>query len=138
MKGTFINNNVGSSRQEDINMIQLLLVWLLNAVSLIVVAYVIPGITVSSFGSALIAALLIGLVNVAIKPLIVLLTLPVTVVTLGLFLIVINGFLFWLVSRMMDGFSVSSVLVGILGALIYSLISGVLTSMVSTTSTVAT
>ena len=75
----------------------LILVWILNAVALLAVAYLLPGITVASFGSALIAALVLGLVNMLVKPVLVLLTLPITIVTLGLFLIVINALLFWFV-----------------------------------------
>ncbi|MGE8619177.1 MAG: phage holin family protein, partial [Achromobacter spanius] len=65
----------------------LILVWILNAVALLAVAYLLPGIVVASFGSALIAALVLGLVNMLVKPVLVLLTLPITIVTLGLFLI---------------------------------------------------
>ncbi|MGH2263409.1 phage holin family protein, partial [Klebsiella pneumoniae] len=78
-------------------MVTLILVWILNAVALLAVAYLLPGIAVASFGSALIAALVLGLVNMLVKPVLVLLTLPITIVTLGLFLIVINALLFWFV-----------------------------------------
>jgi putative membrane protein len=70
---------------------RLILIWLLNACALLAVAYLMPSIKVASFGSALIAALLLGLVNTALRPLLVLLTLPVTLLTLGLFLFVLNG-----------------------------------------------
>ena len=63
----------------------LILVWILNAVALLIVAYILPGISVASFGSALIAALVLGLLNTLVKPLLVLLTLPITIVTLGYF-----------------------------------------------------
>src|SRR3546814_15801926 len=64
---------------------EIILVWILNAVALLIVAYILPGINVASFGSALIAALVLGLLNTLVKPLLILLTLPITIVTLGLF-----------------------------------------------------
>jgi len=72
---------------------KLLLVWLINAVALIAVAYLLPGIAVSDFVTALVAALVLGLVNAIIRPVLVLLTLPATLLTLGLFIFVINGLL---------------------------------------------
>ena len=66
---------------------ELLLIWILNAVALLIVAYLLPGITVASFWSALIAALVLGLLNALVKPVLILLTLPITIVTLGLFLL---------------------------------------------------
>jgi putative membrane protein len=111
-------------------MLKLLIVWVLNALALMAVAYLVPGIHVANFTAALIAALVIGLVNILIKPVLVLLTLPITLLTLGLFILVINGVLFWLVGNYLQGFSVSSIVVGIIGALIYSLISGVLSAIV--------
>jgi putative membrane protein len=111
-------------------MLKLLIVWVLNALALMAVAYLVPGIHVANFTAALIAALVIGLVNILIKPVLVLLTLPITLLTLGLFILVINGVLFWLVGNYLQGFSVSSIIVGIIGALIYSLISGVLSAIV--------
>lgn len=111
-------------------MLKLLFVWVLNALALMAVAYLVPGIHVANFTAALIAALVIGLVNILIKPLLVLLTLPITLLTLGLFILVINGVLFWLVGHYLQGFSVNSIVVGIIGALVYSLISGVLSAIV--------
>ncbi|AZG10958.1 phage holin family protein [Pigmentiphaga sp. H8] len=108
----------------------LLLVWLLNAVALLVVAYLLPGITVASFGSALIAALVLGLLNSLVKPVLVLLTLPITVVTLGLFLIVLNALLFWFAGSILKGFQVSGFWWAVIGALLYSLISGLLSAIV--------
>jgi putative membrane protein len=111
-------------------MFKLLIVWVLNALALMAVAYLVPGIHVANFTAALIAALVIGLVNILIKPLLVLLTLPITLLTLGLFILVINGVLFWLVGNYLQGFSVSSILIGVIGALVYSVISGVLSAIV--------
>lgn len=107
---------------------KLLVVWLLNAVSLLAVAYLMPSIEVSGFGGALITAAVIALVNVLIRPILVILTLPVTVLTLGLFILVINGLLFLLVGNVLESFEVQSLWSGILGALLYSLISWGLTS----------
>ncbi len=108
----------------------LLLVWLLNAVALLVVAYLLPGITVASFGSALIAALVLGLLNSLVKPVLVLLTLPITIVTLGLFLIVLNALLFWFTGSVLKGFHVNGFWWAVIGALLYSLISGLLSGIV--------
>lgn len=109
---------------------KLLIVWFLNALALLAVAYLMPSIHVTGFGSALIAAAVIGLVNILIRPILVLLTLPVTLLTLGLFIFVINGLLFFLVGHILQGFEVQSLLSGILGAILYSLISWALTALV--------
>lgn len=108
----------------------LILVWILNAVALLAVAYLLPGITVASFGSALIAALVLGLVNILVKPVLVLLTLPITIVTLGLFLIVINALLFWFVGSVLKGFQVNGFWWAVGGAILYSIISGLLTKLI--------
>lgn len=108
----------------------LILVWILNAVALLAVAYMLPGITVASFGSALIAALVLGLVNMLVKPVLVLLTLPITIVTLGLFLIVINALLFWFVGSVLKGFQVNGFWWAVGGAILYSIISGLLTKLI--------
>ncbi|MGE8659870.1 MAG: phage holin family protein [Achromobacter sp.] len=109
---------------------ELILVWILNAVALLAVAYLLPGITVASFGSALIAALVLGLVNMLVKPVLVLLTLPITIVTLGLFLIVINALLFWFVGSVLKGFQVNGFWWAVGGAILYSIISGLLTKLI--------
>ncbi|PLC49327.1 hypothetical protein CR159_13565 [Pollutimonas subterranea] len=108
---------------------ELLLVWILNAVALLVVAYLLPGITVASFGSALIAALVLGLLNTLVKPLLILLTLPITIVTLGLFLLVLNALVFWFAGSVLKGFQVSGFWWALLGALVYSLVSGLLSRL---------
>lgn len=108
----------------------LILIWILNAVSLLIVAYVLPGITVASFGSALIAALVLGLLNTLVKPVLVLLTLPITIVTLGLFLLVLNALLFWFVGSILKGFQVDGFGWALLGALIYSIVAGLFSGLV--------
>jgi putative membrane protein len=110
-------------------MVRILVGWLLNALALLAVAYLLPSIHIASIGSALIAALVLGLVNTVIRPVLVLLTLPVTLLTLGLFLLVINGLLFWAVGNMLDGFSVGGFWSGVFGALLYSLISWALSGL---------
>src|SRR5688572_7418005 len=102
---------------------RILLVWLINALTLFALPYVLPSIHVQSFMSALIAALVLGLINTLIRPLLVLLTLPVTILTLGLFIFVINGLLFWLVGSFVEGFRVDGFWAGVIGAIVYSIIS---------------
>jgi putative membrane protein len=109
----------------------LLLVWILNAVALLVVAYILPGIAVASFWSAMWAALVLGLINMLVKPLFVLLTLPITIVTVGLFLFVINALMFWLAGSILKGFQVNGFWWAVGGALLYSLISGFLTNLIN-------
>ena len=108
---------------------KLLLVWLINAVALMAVAYLLPGIAVSSFAVALVAALVLGLVNAVIRPILILLTLPATLLTLGLFIFVINGLLFWCVGSFISGFVVSGFWWGIGGAIAYSIVSWALSSL---------
>lgn len=97
-----------------------ILKWLLAACALLLVAYLYPGVQVQSFGSAMIAAAVVGIFYTLLRPLLVVLTLPVTVVTLGLFLFVINALLFWAAARVLDGFEVSGFGAALLGSLIYS------------------
>jgi len=105
---------------------KILLLWLINALSLLAVAYLMPSIVVSSFWAALGAALLLGLVNAVIRPVLILLTLPVTLLTLGLFIFVINGLLFWFAGSFFQGFTVDGFWSGFWGAMVYSVISWLL------------
>ena len=105
---------------------KILLLWMINAISLLAVAYLMPSIVVSSFWAALGAALLLGLVNAVIRPVLILLTLPVTLLTLGLFIFVINGLLFWFAGSFFQGFTVNGFWSGFWGAMVYSLISWLL------------
>jgi putative membrane protein len=111
-------------------MVRLLLVWVINTVALIAVAYLMPSIHVSSFGAALVAALVLGLVNAVVRPVLVLLTLPVTVLTLGLFIFVLNGLLFWMVGTWLEGFDVGGFWSGVIGALLFSIVSWLLSALV--------
>jgi putative membrane protein len=108
---------------------KLLLIWILNALALLAVAYLVPGIHVAGFTAALVAALVIGLVNMLIKPILILLTLPITVLTLGLFILVINGLLFYAVGSWLEGFEVKTFLAGMIGALLYSVFTWLLSTM---------
>ena len=102
---------------------KLLFKWLLSAASLLFVAYVYSGVEVQSFTSALIAAFVIGLFNVVLRPVLVVLTLPVTIVTIGLFLFVINALMFWAAASVLgDGFQVHGFTAALIGSLIYSLL----------------
>ena len=100
---------------------KLIVRWLLLAAALLLVANVYPGVTVASFSSAMIAALVLGLLNALVRPLLVLLTLPVTLITLGLFLFVINALMFWSASGLLSGFNVAGFSAALIGSVIYSL-----------------
>jgi len=100
----------------------LLLRWILNTLILILVAKLTPGIEFTSFWAALIASLVLGLLNALIKPLIILLTLPINILTLGLFTLIINALMFWLASSIVRGFEITNFTSAFIGALIYSVI----------------
>jgi putative membrane protein len=100
---------------------KLIVRWMLLAAALLLVAYLYPGVAVKSFGSAMIAAFVIGVFNTLLRPLLVLLTLPVTLITLGLFLFVINALMFYFAAQVLDGFSVAGFAAALIGSLIYSL-----------------
>ncbi len=94
------------------------------------VAYFVPNIHVNGLKAAFLAALVIGLLNLLIKPILVLLTLPITLLTLGLFIFIINGALFYLAGHWLDGFEVKTFTAGIIGALIYSMVSWLLLTII--------
>jgi len=108
---------------------RLVLTWIINAAALFAVPFLMHSVNVTSIGAALVAALLLGLVNTLVRPVLLLLTLPVTVLSLGLFIFVINGFMFWLVAKVVEGFHVDSFGSAILGALLYSVISWALSTL---------
>jgi putative membrane protein len=108
---------------------RLIVLWLINSLALLTVAYVLPGIDVADFTTAMIAAVVLGLVNAFIRPVLILLTLPVTLLTLGLFIFVINGLLFWMVGSWLEGFTVAGFWSGFFGAIVYSIISWALSSV---------
>ncbi len=109
---------------------RLLITWLINAAALFALPYLMQSIRVENFVTALIAAVILGLINTLIRPILVVLTLPVTVLTLGLFIFVINGLLFWLVANFISGFQVAGFWSAVGGALLYSIISWALSALI--------
>ena len=102
---------------------KILAVWIINALSLLALPYIFTGIKVEGFYTAMIVALVLGLINAIARPVLIVLTLPLTVVTLGLFIFIVNGLLFWFVASFVDGFQVSGFWTAVWGAIAYSLIS---------------
>jgi putative membrane protein len=109
---------------------RLLITWLINAAALFALPYLMDSVRVDTVGAALIAALVLGLVNTLVRPVLVLLTLPVTLVTLGLFIFIINGLMFWMVANWVQGFHVAGFWSAVGGALLYSIISWALSSLI--------
>lgn len=101
----------------------LLAKWILNALALLLAAYILPGIHVDGIYVALIASLLLGILNVVVKPILIILTLPINLLTLGLFTFVINGLLFWFLGTFVKGFHVDGFLWAIAGAFLVSVVS---------------
>ena len=101
-------------------MLKTILRWCLLAAALLLVAHLYPGVQVTSFTAALVAAFVLGLLNTIVRPLLIMLTLPVTVITLGLFLFVINAVMFYFAAWMLDGLRVTGFLAALIGSLIYS------------------
>lgn len=108
---------------------RLLLTWLINAAALFALPFLMSSVTVTNVGAALVAALVLGLVNTLVRPVLVLLTLPVTLVSLGLFLLVINALLFWGVAHLIEGFHVEGFWSAFLAAILYSVISWALSTL---------
>jgi putative membrane protein len=108
---------------------RILLLWLVNALALFLLPYVFRWVEVDSVTAALVAALVLGLVNALVRPLLFILTLPVTLLTLGLFIFVLNGLLFWAVGSLVPGFHVPGFWAGVFGAIVYSLISWALAAL---------
>jgi putative membrane protein len=104
-----------------------------NAAALWVAAQLVPGIAVSGFTPLLFAALVLGLINAIVRPILIILTLPLTLLTLGLFIFVLNAFCLWLTSRIVPGFQVQTFGAALLGALVVSIVSWLLTAFVSDT-----
>lgn len=112
-------------------MVSLILHWVLNALALFIVAKILPGFMLTDFGSALIAVLVIGLVNALIRPILLLLTLPVTVLTFGLFALVINALMLMLASQFTPGFKVDGFMWAFIGSILLSLVATILHSLVN-------
>jgi putative membrane protein len=113
--------NIGPRAAAILVAMKIFIRWLLLAAALLLVAHIYPGVVVASFGSAMIAALVLGLLNTLLRPILVLLTLPVTVLTLGLFLFVINALMFYFAASLLQGFHVAGFGAALIGSLLYSL-----------------
>ncbi len=113
-------------------MTRLILRWVLNSFALFFVMKVVPGIQIDHFQDLLIATLVIGLLNAFLRPVIILLTLPVTMLTLGLFTLVINGLMFYLATYLVHGFHAAGFGAAFLAALFFSLFSFVLNMIFGT------
>jgi len=109
---------------------RLLLLWILNAIALLAVTYLLPSIQISGFGTALLAALVLGFINTLVRPILAILTLPITVLTLGIFYLVLNGLLFWLASALLPGFQVQGFVPAMIGAILYGVITWVLSALI--------
>ena len=107
-------------------MTRLILRWILNACALFLVMKLVPGIRIDQFSALLVGALVLGLLNAFLRPIIILLTLPVTLLTLGLFTLVVNGFIFYLAAHLVDGFRVAGFGTAFVAALVFSLFSFIL------------
>lgn len=105
---------------------KLLVHWLINTVAVLIVAYVLPGVQVVDIWTAFVVAVILGIANTIVKPVLVVLTLPITMLTLGLFVLVINAVLVLLVSSFVPGFTVTGFWVALLFSLVLSLVNGVL------------
>jgi putative membrane protein len=104
---------------------------IVNAAALWVAAQLVPGIVVTGFTPLLLAALVLGLINAIVRPVLLVLTLPLTLMTLGFFIFILNAFCLWLTSRIVPGFIVQSFAAALLGALVVSIVSWLLTAFVS-------
>ena len=104
--------------------------WIINALALMLVAYILPNIELEGFYIALVTALILGLINAVIRPFLLLITLPINILTLGLFTFVLNALLFWFVASFIDGFEVAGFWAAFFGALIFSIISAIATNLI--------
>ena len=110
-------------------MLTLLARWILNAAALLLVAYIYPGVHVDSFFAALVAALVLGLVNAVIRPILIVISLPLEILTLGFFVLVVNGLCFWFVGALHVGLYVDGFWPAFWGALLMSIASWVLSML---------
>jgi putative membrane protein len=108
----------------------MLIGWIINAAVLLALPYLLKGVQISGFGTALVAAAVIGLLNVLIKPVLFILTLPINLLTLGLFTFVLNGLMFWLAAQFLKGLSVDGFWWAVAAAFVYSIISWAISSLV--------
>lgn len=111
---------------------RILIHWLVSAVAIAITAYLLPGVQISGFAAALILAVVLGLINAILRPILLLLTLPINVVTLGLFTLVINALLVLLADSIVPGFEVSGFITALIFAVILTLVRGILGAIVDT------
>ncbi len=111
-------------------MVGLLLRWIINALSLLLTAHVIQGIEVQGFFAALIAVLVLGIANAIIRPILIFLTLPLNIMTLGLFTFVINGFILYMVGAVVEGIEISGFLAALAGTILLSVISSLANKLI--------
>jgi putative membrane protein len=104
-------------------MSRILIAWLITTIAILLAAYLIPGIRIANAGAVIIGAAILGILNAFLKPILVVLTFPLTIVTLGLFLLVINALMFLLAGSLVKGFEVNSFWSALLGSLIVSIVS---------------
>lgn len=109
--------------------VRLLLGWGINAAAIFLLPYIMDAVQIRSFGTALLVALIIGFLNTVIRPVLFILTLPITMLTMGLFMLVLNGLMFWVTSRLVDGFHIDGFWWAVLAAIVYSLISGLISAV---------
>ncbi len=113
-------------------MLQFLLTWLATAISLLITAWIVPGLVITGFTAAAIGAIVLGLVNAIVKPILILFTLPLTILTLGLFLFVINAIALGLVGYFTPGFEVNGFFPALFGSIVLSLVSGLINQFFQT------
>lgn len=113
------------------NTMNLLIYILINSFAVFVAAQILPGVSINNFITAVVVAVVLGVINTFLKPILVLLTLPITILTLGLFMFILNGILILLVSAIVPGFKVHSILWAILLSIVISLVSSFLNSLAS-------
>ncbi len=111
-------------------MVDIVVQWILSGLALYMVSRIIPGVILDGFGSALIAVVIMGIVNIGIKPLLVIISLPITIITFGLFILIINALLFLLTSVLTPGFDIRGFGSAILGSLLYGVLLAVLRSLI--------
>lgn len=115
-------------------MLYLIIRWFINALLLMLIPYVVPGVEISNFMVALVAALLLAFVNAIIRPILLLLTLPINILTLGLFTLIINALMFWFVASFVKGFNISGFWPAFWAALVYMILSMTLNLLVDNNS----
>jgi putative membrane protein len=108
----------------------LLLGWVINALALLIITYLVPSIQIKGFGTALLIAVVLGLLNASLRWVLIILTLPVNILTLGLFTFVINALMFWLCAALLKGFEVSGFWSAFVGSLLYSFVSWLLSAII--------